>query len=179
MADNRWYMVTAQCLGPQGYDGKIIEFIAITEGNGKEDSKDNARFAFSRAIEAGPSTKECQKKEIDTRDAAAAYVGESRSEAQGYLDKKLAKDAAAGQMINIVMNYDAMKNAEAATEQRRVDAVNKGFKDKKDAANAEAAAGAAKGAAKKEKHDAYCKAEGSAKGDCSCPLPKGTKVCSR
>lgn len=176
MADNRWYMVTAQC---SGKDGKVVEFIAITEGNGKEGAQDNARFAFARAIEAGHAAKECDKATIDTQDSDAAYVGDSRSESQGYLDKKLAKRAKEGRVREILMDYDAMKNAEAATETRRIEAAQKVFTDREDAAKAEAKAGAAKGAAKKAKHDAYCKAEGTAKGDCGCPLPKEVKTCAR
>lgn len=173
MADGRWYMVTAQCKAP---NESVVEFIAITEGDGTERSKDNARFGFSSAMEAGHTSKECIEPKIETRNSAAYFVGNSRAEAEGFLAKELARYSSGPA---IVMDFDAIKKNQVVTEQRRIDGVKQALQMQEDAKKAAAEAGSAKGAAAKKKLEAYCKAEGTAKGDCSCPQPKGAKACTK
>lgn len=103
LADNRWYLVDASC---RASNGTFHTFVATTEGSGKEGAQDEARFGFSKTIEDQFAGKVCDKPEVATQSAHANYVGDSRKEAEVYLQKFVKKEKANKSPV-YVMDYNA------------------------------------------------------------------------
>lgn len=114
MADNRWYLVSAICSSKQDFTeagNQIYEYVAITEGDGQEGASDRARFGFSRVIAKQYGGQTCYGSEISAQNTKANYVGDSRQEAEGYLQKYVKKERSK-KTPNVhltVMDFDAAK----------------------------------------------------------------------
>jgi hypothetical protein len=183
IAANAWYLVEAQCSSDDSRDSKIYKFTSVMEAAGPRSSKaqDDARFSFKSLVAEQVSGKYCKDPVISTQDSSASYVGDSKAEADKSWNDYVKRDLAKKKpwLRHVTLDVDAM-NAKVKLREDQL-AAEEGKKKKAvtDKLERENQAALDKAKERKQKHDAWCEAEGTAKGYCSCPLPPGAKTCTK
>jgi hypothetical protein len=183
LAANAWYLVEAQCSSDDSRDAKVFKFTGIVEAATPRSSQaeDSARFGFLRMVEKQIAATYCANPDITPQNASASYAGDSKAEAEkiwnGYVKRDMARKKP--WLRHVRLDVDAMNEKVKVQEDKVAAEEEKKRKAVSDKREQEDQARQKLAAERKQKHDAWCEAEGTAKGYCSCPRPPGAKTCTK